>query len=183
MSRKSNIALTIALSAIVLSCAAFVWADEHKKAYTEEELGLRKETLYDEEKELPAHGEPTKKEPGESKRIERSFENSPPLIPHDITGMLPIAQTDNMCEKCHMPEEAAAAGATPIPRSHFTDLDTGKNLGNTLDGKRYNCMQCHAIQTTVTPPIKNLFKSEFRNKKDKYKSNLLDNLNEGVKAE
>jgi len=60
MSRKSNIVLTIALAAIVLSCAAFVYA-EHKKAYTEEELGLRKETLYDEDKEYPAHGEPAKK--------------------------------------------------------------------------------------------------------------------------
>jgi len=182
MSRKSNIALTVVLAAIVLSCAAFVYA-QPKKSYTEEDLGLRKETLYDESKELPAHGEPIKKEPGTAKTFERSFENSPPLIPHDIAGMLPIAQTDNMCEKCHMPEEAAASGATPIPKSHFTDLDTGKNLGNTLDGKRYNCVQCHAIQTTITPPVKNLFRSEFRSKKDKHRSNLLDTLNEGVQAE
>ncbi|MBI5055790.1 MAG: nitrate reductase cytochrome c-type subunit [Nitrospirae bacterium] len=182
MSRKIYIVLTVALTAIVLLWAALVYA-QTGKAFTEEELGLRKETLYDESKELPARGAPITKEPGTGKKFERSFENSPPLISHDITGMLPIARTDNMCMGCHMPDAVSATGATAIPQSHFFDLDTGKDLAGNLDGKRYNCMQCHAIQTTITPPVKNLFKSEFRSKKGKYRSNLLDTLNEGVKAE
>jgi len=105
------------------------------------------------------------------------------VIPHDITGMLPIAQKDNMCLGCHMPDGASATGATSVPRSHFTDLDTGKDLGNILDGKRYNCMQCHVIQTTVKPPIENRFKGTFRDKDGKKRSHLLDTINEGVKAE
>lgn len=182
MIRKCFVPLTIALAVIVLSYASVVYA-QHQKAYTEEELGLRQETLYDESKEAPAHGETIHKEAGKSKKFERSFENSPPLIPHDITGMLPIARTDNMCMGCHMPDAVSATGATAIPKSHFFDIDTGKDLGGSLDGKRYNCMQCHVIQTTITPPVKNLFKSEFRSNKGKYRSNLLDTLNEGVNAE
>lgn len=178
MQRDRNIwplpILTVSIVLFILfSCS-------QKRIYTEEELGLRHETLYDENAAAPVHGEPIAEEPGTSSKIERAFENSPPLIPHDITGMLPIAREDNMCIGCHEPDHASAAGATPIPKSHFTDLDTGKDLGNTLDGKRYNCMQCHVIQTTIAPPVKNLFKGEFRSENDRHRSHLLDTLNEGV---
>lgn len=157
----------------------------HKKSYTEEEIGLRKETLYDESSTTPIRGEPMGRDAGENVKIERAFENSPPLIPHDITGFLPIVRpgTDNMCMECHMPEEAVASGATPIPKSHLVDLDTGKDLGGNIDGSRVNCMQCHVIQTKVSPAVENLFKGEFRDKKSRYRSNLIDILNEGVESE
>ncbi len=163
---------------LLVSCAG-------SKYYTEEELGLRKETLYNENSTIPVRGEPLSKEAGESARIERAFENSPPLIPHDITGMLPIRlpDTDNLCLDCHMPEEALSMGATSIPSSHFVDLDTGKDLLGVLDGKRYNCMQCHVIQTELTPAVQNIFKGEFRDEKGRYRSNLMDVLNEGVEAD
>lgn len=173
----------LVLSAVILlgglsSCV-------HKKSYTEEELGLRKESLYDEVTTMPVKGVPPGEEPGSSMKIERAFENSPPVIPHDVTGMLPIVQpdTDNTCMECHMPEEAVGSRATPIPRSHLVDLDTGKDLGGQLDGSRFNCMQCHVIQTTVTPAVENLFRGEFRDEKDRYRSNLIEILNEGVEAE
>lgn len=169
------LAVSIA-SLLLLSCA-------QTKLYTEEDLGLRQETLYDEVSALPVHGTPIAKEPGTSARIERSFENSPPLIPHDIAGMLPIAQTENLCMGCHMPEEAGGTGATPIPISHLTDLDTGKYLDGKLAGSRYNCMQCHVIQTELTPAVQNIFKGGFRDDESHYRSNLIDTLNEGVEAE
>jgi len=155
------------------------------KSYTEEELGLRTETLYDESAAMPVRGEILSKEPGESTKIERAFENSPPLIPHDITGMLPIERHDtgNICMGCHMPEEAGGSGATPIPGSHLVDLGTAKDLGGKLHGSRYNCMQCHVIQTEVSPAVENLFKGEFRHEEDHYRSNLIKILNEGVEAE
>jgi cytochrome c-type protein NapB len=157
----------------------------HRKSYTEEELGLRKESLYDESSTSPVRGEPMGEEPGSSTKIERAFENSPPVIPHDVTGMLPIAQpgTDNICMECHMPEEAVDSRATPIPRSHLVDLATGKDLGGKLDGTRFNCMQCHVIQTRVTPAVENLFRGEFRDEKGRYRSNLIEKLNEGVESE
>jgi cytochrome c-type protein NapB len=167
------------LLAVIFSLAeSGVYANSDE--ISEEDLGIRKETLYDEKETVPAHGEPIKEEAGDSTRIERAFENSPPLIPHDITGMLPLAQTENICMGCHMPEEAVSSGATAIPRSHFVYLGSGKDMGRKLVGDRFNCMQCHVIQTVLTPPVKNLFKGEFRDEGGRYRSNLIDILNEGI---
>jgi len=154
------------------------------KTKSEDEIGLRQETtVYDETKAMPAHGEYGKAEAGTSKLLGRAFENSPPLIPHDLTGMLPLEETNNSCLNCHMPEHAGAIGATPMPKSHFFDIDTGKDLKGQLDGKRYFCMQCHVPQVNIPEAIKNTFKADFRSKKSKTSSNLLDTLNEGVKAD
>jgi len=168
-------ALTVALS------ASGALAD--KKAKSEEEIGIRHEAVTDESKVTPAHGEYGKAVPGKSKPLGRAFENSPPLIPHDLTGMLPLAETNNACLGCHMPEHAAGMGATPLPKSHFFDIDTGKDLHGNLDGKRYPCLQCHVPQVNIPEPIKNTFKADFRSKKAKTSSNLLETLNEGVKAD
>ncbi len=170
-----------ALALIVVTAGSFMLAScAQTKYYTEEDLGLRQETLYDETATTPAHGETTKMEPGESTKIERAFENAPPMIPHDTTDMLPLAQDENICLDCHMPEEAASIGATQIPKSHLINFDTGEDLNGNLDRKRFNCMQCHVIQTTLPPTVENVFKGEFRDKKGRYRSNLLDVINEGV---
>ena len=173
-------------SGLLLSCAQTMSGTKmdstSAKTYMEEELGLRKETLYDESSTVPAHGEASTKEPGESTKFERSFENSPPLIPHDITGMLPL-ETDNICTGCHMPEEAVFSGATPIPTSHLINLTTGEYLRGKLDGARFNCMQCHVIQNILTPAVENIFRGEFRDEQGRYRSNLLNILNEGVEVE
>jgi cytochrome c-type protein NapB len=81
-----------------------------------------------------------------------------------------------------MPDEAARSGATPIPKTHLMKL-SGEDLHGKLDGERYNCMECHVPQVEIPAPIKNTFKSEFRDKKGKVHSNLSDILNEGVSAE
>jgi cytochrome c-type protein NapB len=182
---KKNLINTTILMTLIFSVVigSFV-AQAKEKAKSEDEMGLRQETtLTDETKAMPAHGEYGKSEPGKSKPLGRAFENSPPLISHDLTGMLPIAETNNACLNCHMPQQAAALGATPMPRSHFFDMDTGKDLKGVLDGKRYPCMQCHVPQVNIPEAIKNTFKADFRSKKSKTSSNLLDTLNEGVKAD
>ena len=178
--RKAVIAAGIAL-VLALGINPAIADKKQSKVKSEEELGIRKGSLYSEEKEKPDHGEYIKTEPGKSKRIERAFENSPPLIPHDLTGMLPIAETNNVCLDCHMPEQAKGIGATPLPKSHLVDMDTGKDLKGNLDGKRYPCLQCHVPQVNIPAPIKNTFKADFRKKKDKTRSSLLDLLSEGVK--
>lgn len=166
---------------MLLSCSQTM-TQTKKQTYTEEDLGLRHETLYDESITVPTHGETTTLGPGESTRYDRSFENSPPLIPHDITGMLPLEE-DNICTGCHMPEEAIFSGATPIPSSHLIDFETGEYLKGSLDRARFNCVQCHVIQTTLTPAVENIFKGDFRDERGRYRSNLINNLNEGVEAE
>lgn len=184
-------AVVAAISAVLLTGTGVVTAEEKSekkekqvtKEKQEQEYGFRKGSLFEEEAVKPVHGEYVSTEPGKSKKFQRAFENSPPLIPHDLTGMLPIAQTNNMCLNCHMPEHARGLGATPIPKSHFVKLSTGKDLGDKLDGERYFCLECHVPQVNIPDPIKNTFKAEFRNQKDKTSSSLLDSLNEGVKAE
>jgi cytochrome c-type protein NapB len=188
MKVKSTISLILVFGLIILAVATFAYAESkpyvyaESKIYTEEELGIRQETLFDERETYPAQGYKTTMEPGESERFQRSFENSPPLVPHDLTGMLPLGR-EPICLDCHMPQEAVSMGATPIPKSHFTELGTGKDLKGKLDGDRYNCLQCHVTQNRISPPIANLFKGEFRDKEGRYRSNLLTILNEGVEAE
>ena len=146
--------------------------------------------------------------PGSGVRYERAFVNAPPMIPHSVEGLLPITKANNACLSCHMPDVAAAAKATPIPASHFTNFrpDTalkdgkvikeGKELGanntsdvviakakklKTLYQGRYNCSQCHAPQSNLAPVVDNTFQADFG--KDgalKAKSNLIDVMNEGV---
>jgi cytochrome c-type protein NapB len=149
----------------------------------EDELGIRKRSLFSEDQVKPAHGEYSTAQPGASKRFRRAFENSPPLIPHDLTGLLPIMETNNSCVGCHMPKPARSIGAVPTPKSHLMDMNTGKDLGGELDGARYNCMQCHVPQVRIPEAVENMFTEEFRDKKSEYNSNLADILNEGVEAE
>lgn len=175
--------VVIFFAVMMISLNAYADDKQKYKEKSEEDLGLRKETIYDEKSVTPAHGTYSEVEPGKSRKFERAFENSPPLIPHDLTGMLPIAETNNMCIGCHMPDTARSIGATALPKSHFFDIDTNEDLGGKLDGKRYNCMQCHVPQMNIPEPIKNTFRPDFRSRKDKTSSNLLDSLNEGIKAE
>lgn len=90
--------------------------------------------------------------PGTSKKFKRAYQDAPPMIPHDTTGMLPITKGNNQCLDCHMPENAKmmGMGATPIPISHFTNfrphtavkgdeiLKNGKVIKNTSSEKLVN---------------------------------------------
>jgi len=153
------------------------------KGILDEDLGIRKETIHNEETVKPEHGEYSPAAPGSSEKPARAFENSPPLIPHDITGMLPIAIAGNRCLDCHMPDAALRSGATPIPSSHLMKSSTGEALRGKLDNQRYNCMECHVPQVEITPPVENTFNGRPKGDQSKNRSNLIDMLNEGVSAE
>ena len=173
---------------------------------TEESLGLRKVDLYSEDTTKPEATTYGKDAAGSSKRFERAFENAPPMIPHDVEGLLPIKIGNNACLGCHMPEVAPSMKATPIPKSHFASFrpitamgkdgritKEGKGVDNTSDFKtvahkldklssaRFNCSQCHAPQSTQEPLVGNTFTPDFVSKDGKSKSNLIDVINEGVK--
>jgi len=148
---------------------------------TETSLGLRKTDLYTEDDAL---AEPTayrKAQPGTSNKIKRAFQDAPPMIPHDTTGLLPIKVGNNQCTGCHMPEVASVMGATPIPVSHFTDFrpkhkvingtfvkvaDNYKNdvsirKTDKLQGARFNCSQCHAPQSQGNLAVENTFQPQY----------------------
>ena len=123
----------------------------------------------------------TKPAAGESKRYDRSFENAPPLIPHDLEGLIPITADNNMCVSCHMPEVAKDVGAAPIPKSHLYSIRNKKDLEGKLSDDRFNCTTCHVPQANVEAKFKNNFKPEYRDANSTSRSNLLDVLNEGVR--
>jgi len=94
----------------------------NKKEVSELTLGLRQTDLYSEKDETnPVKTDYSRPAPGQSTRFERAYVNAPPMIPHSVEGLLPIKMGNNQCLGCHMPESAKAMGATPIPKSHFTN--------------------------------------------------------------
>lgn len=117
---------------------------------------------------------------GTSTLIERSFENAPPLIPHDTEGMLDITKDINMCITCHMPDVAPAVNATAVPLSHLIDFRTSENLKDSLSNERYNCTLCHVPQAQISYLVKNNFSADFRQKDLNQTSNLMSILNQGV---
>ncbi len=172
----------------------------------EESLGLRKASVYNEDKIAGDKTQYGSDAPGTSKKINRAYENAPPMIPHDVEGFLPITKDNNQCITCHEPAVAESMGATPVPKTHFTSfrpetkmtedgtlLQEGKHVDNigdikgvakpleTLSNARFNCSACHAPQSTATEAPKNNFKPDFRNKESNSRSNLINTINDGVK--
>lgn len=200
--KLGKLTLGIIASTILLAVSTFA----SNTAVKEESLGLRKASVYSEEKVTGDKTQYGTAAAGSSKRFDRAFENAPPMIPHDVEGMLPITINNNQCVMCHDPAVAASMGAIPFPKSHLTSfrpetkltedgtmLQEGKHLDNTIDikvvekpletlaGARFNCSQCHAPQSEGANTPKNNFKADFRAKGLNSKSNLIDNIEEGVK--
>ena len=158
-----------------------------KPIISEESLGLRKVDLYSENTVTPNATNYTKDAAGNSKTIKRAFQDAPPMIPHDVDGMLPITINNNQCISCHAPEVASSVGALPYPKSHMINFRpnsraiAGANTSsedmkdvkitslNKLSGSRFNCSQCHAPQSQMEAP-KNTFKAEFTSKDGAKKS-------------
>ncbi len=181
---------------ILMGCGS---STSEKEAFTEEELGYRKDNIYDEDAALDELAEFTHIVAGSGELISRSFENAPPLIPHSVIGMYPITIKLNACIQCHLPGKQDSTMVSPMPRSHFINYRpkhklkqgifirvtkdnevTSSDLGDKMYLGRYNCSQCHVPQTDVEIKIQNNFDAVFRNLEDSVKSNLNLNMNEGT---
>ena len=178
---------------------------EVKPNITEESLGLRNTNLYTEAGTVSDKTEYRTAACGTADKIERAFDNAPPMIPHDVQGILPITAANNGCLGCHMPDVAPSMGATAIPKSHFADFRPATAIGadgrmtkegkavdntsdfltktqelNTLHQGRFNCSQCHAPQSSGDLAVENTFRPDFQAENMKSSSNLLDTVNLGV---
>jgi len=177
---------------------------------SEESLGLRKTDLYSEQDTTSDVAKYSKEVAGTSKTIDRAFQDAPPMISHDVEGMLPIKIGSNMCLDCHMPEVAEAVKATPVPLSHLTDFrpktgiakdgritKNGKAIDNTssanmkyvtakkhktkLTGARYNCSQCHAPQSQGGNVPENNFQADFQSEDGASRSSMTnEKLMDGI---
>ncbi len=177
----------IGLSLIAVTCITVV--GYANKLVSDETLGLRKTSVDSEESVKPEVTKYKKAAAGTSKKINRAFQDAPPMIPHDVEGMLPITIDSNQCKDCHMPEVASSMGATPIPKSHFMNFRPmpkydGETFEKTTDdmknetsikeqevlvGARFNCSQCHAPQSEGEL-VKNNFKAVYTKKDGAKKS-------------
>ncbi len=177
-----------------------VKAIDEVQANNDTELGLINADVHDDQTDnLDAMPTYTTAAPGTSQRMERSFENAPPMIPHSTVGLVPITKAMNACTTCHMPEVSVAMKSTAMPASHFMDyrpkvvLNDGKidiekskvvtkvDLKGKLSMTRFNCTQCHVTQADVDVVIQNTFEKVYRDNNLKNSSNLVDNISEGVK--
>ena len=157
---------------------------------SEESLGLRKTDLYTEASTTANKTEYRTDAAGGSSKIQRAFQDAPPMIPHDTEGMLPITVNNNQCTGCHQPGVAESLGALPYPKSHMTDFrpkhkvvdgtfkkvsDNYKNevaivQNDTLQGARFNCSQCHAPQSQGNLAVENTFEAAYTSKDGANKS-------------
>lgn len=164
----------------------------------EDTLGIIDADVQSDETNLKSKAKFTDTPPGISATFDRSFENAPPLIPHDIEGFLPIKIDNNICLSCHMPDKIETSGAIAIPKMHFTVL---RPMLHEVDGKYvfanadtlvrvehdelnnafFNCSQCHVPQAKVSVDIKNLFTPEFREEFGLEKSTLDKQFEDGLK--
>lgn len=119
------------------------------QSYGDEGLGIRKETLFEEDGVEPPVATFTMRPPGSGVLLDRAYLDAPPQIPHSTAGLLPITKAGNACTGCHIPAVATAINATAIPASHMRD-------GN-VSHARYNCSQCHVPQAEVTALVDNNF--------------------------
>jgi cytochrome c-type protein NapB len=180
---KIALGLAVASSFMFVGCTqdADVNSKEVAKPMIEDaSLGFRKVDLFSEESVLPDETQYSESTPGSGKKFARSFQDAPPMIPHDTTGMLPIKIDNNQCVSCHAPGVAQSMNALPYPMSHTTDFrpkhfydgkkfeksaDVMKNeiaiteIGQ-LSGSRFNCSACHAPQSE-SKWIDNTFVAEF----------------------
>lgn len=192
--------LTIALSSAAVLFTVGCATANNVSTVSEESLGLRKTTIYSESNTIGDKTMYSTEAAGASKKINRAFQDAPPMIPHSVEGLLPITINNNQCTSCHEPAIATSMGATPIPKSHFMDFRPkhnfdGKTFTKSVDnmknevsvkpisqlaGARFNCSQCHAPQSTGKLAVENDFEAAYTRENGAFKSTwdevILDNL-------
>ncbi|QKJ22297.1 nitrate reductase cytochrome c-type subunit [Poseidonibacter lekithochrous] len=192
--------LTIALSSAAVLFTVGCATANNVSTVSEESLGLRKTTIYSEANTIGDKTMYSTEVAGASKKINRAFQDAPPMIPHSVDGLLPITINNNQCTSCHEPAIATSMGATPIPKSHFMDFRPkhnydGKTFTKAVDnmknevsvkpisqvsGARFNCTQCHTPQSTGKLIVDNTFEPAYTRKDGAFKSTwdevILDNL-------
>lgn len=180
--KLGKLALAITVATTILFAASA------PKTVTEDSLGLRKVDIYSEDKAAPDETKYGTSQPMSGYKIERAYQNAPPMIPHDVEGLLEITPDNNACVGCHDVAVAESMGATAIPKSHYInfrpkntiqedgsfvkEVDNMRNETSikpidTLSNARFNCTACHAPQSTGGLAVENTFKSNFTRKDGK----------------
>ena len=87
----------------------------------------------------------------DKENIDRTFEEQPPLVPHE-NEKYTINLQENKCLECHMKQEGKEeAKSVEMGESHFVDRNGNKLAKPTA--ARYFCNQCHVPQVDAPPLI------------------------------
>lgn len=87
----------------------------------------------------------------------RNYPQQPPLIPHNVQGLL-IQTRVNMCLACHARQTEQRSHAAKLPNSHFLD-SAGKTISDTVAPRRWFCVQCHVPQVDTLPLVGNTYRA------------------------
>lgn len=188
---KIALSLAVASSFMFVGCvdASLNNKEVAKQSIDATSIGFRKVDLMSENGVTPDKTQYSDTMPGTGKKFARAFQDAPPMIPHDTTGMLPITINNNQCVGCHAPGVAETMGALPYPKSHLTDfrphhnydgqkfeksIDNMKNEVSIkelaqISGARFNCSACHAPQSDGQW-IENSFVADYTSKNGNEKS-------------
>ncbi len=197
MNPKKNLWMLMVIVALLVSACG---GSGEPKTEQDELLKAQQEIeLLNDNVDIGAMPEYATAAPGTSETMERSFENAPPMIPHNTEGFFPITGKSNICLTCHMPEFAEAVKSIPVPETHMHNYrpemkkkngkyelaNNGNPVKESLDGKLsaayFNCSLCHAPQADITVEFENMFTPEFRDSISRERSNLIDKVAEGLK--
>lgn len=126
-------------------------------SFDEQDLGLSKTSVFD----TPSPGvfAYTDADPEDVDKLPRSFPGAPPLIPHEIKSMTPIMASDNQCLECHDKPRYIGKDIkdkSPMSKGHYAVVKE-KVTGWELSGARFNCTQCHVMQSDAEPLVSNTF--------------------------
>jgi cytochrome c-type protein NapB len=158
--RSRAAALAAIVAAVALLACATASSPSKKTPVSgvpDTSLGLEKSSVTG--VPAPKAYEYSTKDPGDGKVLPRPFASAPPLIPHSVDGMLPIARADNGCLGCHAVDKPEPGGPVPIPASHYVDLRNAPTVKRAeIAGSRYVCTACHVPQTDAKPVVANGFR-------------------------
>ncbi len=93
----------------------------------------------------------------DKENVKRTFEEQPPLVPHENEKYTINLQT-NKCLECHMKQDGKdEAKSVEMSESHFMDRD-GNKLAKP-SGARHFCTLCHVPQVDVKPLVGSNFQA------------------------
>ena len=95
----------------------------------------------------------------------RDYPQQPPLIPHNVQGLL-IQTRVNMCLACHARQTEKRSNSAKIPDSHFLDR-VGTKTEDTVAPRRWFCTQCHVPQIDAPPLVANTYRAPLAANKTK----------------
>ncbi len=144
--------------ALALALLGVGWADAKPKGPTpDSKLGLL-DAPAGAQKDLPAP-QTEGSTPGQNDKLQRSYSDAPPMIPHAVDEYLPIT-TRNECINCHVnpPKAMIEAHISVVPDSHYVGRETSVAGAppasvRSVDRRFYQCSMCHAAQTDA-PTLK-----------------------------